>query len=272
MRNRPTRRSGRTARTFLRKSTTPRVPARRGSWAPNRFTAHATKLLVGGAALRRSIRIRKAWGRAGVARMARIASSNSVNVYGSMKVSSALERSGKTAHVTGMRHWRTATRVVSSEIPKTFDIRRYATIGAVSAPQRNGRPPLDDDDPSVSVTIKTPARPRAHENSPRGWSETRRNWRVSAVSVAPDAKLLGVLTASTFARRLLRRLTVTRSRCRINALGRSIHVRGKGCAYDHDRFAHRDPSSSFSLVRTQARERGSACPARPIRTPPSGSI
>jgi len=110
------------------------------------------------------------------------------------------------------------------------------------------------------------------ENSLRGWSETRRNGRVSAVSVAPDAKLLSVLTASTFARRLLRRLTATRSRCRMNALGRSIHVRGKGCAYDHDRFAHRDPSSSFSLVRTQARERGSACPARPIRTPPSGSI
>ena len=110
------------------------------------------------------------------------------------------------------------------------------------------------------------------ENSPRGWSETRRNWRVSAVSVAPDAKLLCVLTASTFARRLLRRLTATRSRRRMNALGRSIHVRGKGCAHDHDRFAHRDPSSSFSLVRTQARERGSACPARPIRTPPSGSI
>lgn len=95
---------------------------------------------------------------------------------------------------------------------------------------------------------------------------------VSAVSVAPAAKLLCVLTASTFARRLLRRLTATRSRRRMNALGRSIHVRGKGCAHDHDRFAHRDPSSSFSLVRTQARERGSACPARPIRTPPSGSI
>src|SRR5688500_19202616 len=58
----------------------------------------------------------------------------------------------------------------------------------------------------------------------------------------------------------------------MDALGRSIHVRGKGCAHDHDRFARRDPSSSFSLVRTQARERGSACQARPIRTPPSGSI
>jgi hypothetical protein len=114
---------------------------------------------------------------------------------------------------------------------------------------------------------ETPAQPRA-----RGWSEARRNGRVSAVSVAPAAKLLCVLTASTFARRLLRRLTATRSRRRMNALGRSIHVRGKGCAHDHDRFAHRDPSSSFSLVRTQARERGSACPARPIRTPPSGSI
>jgi hypothetical protein len=72
-------------------------------------------------------------------------------------------------------------------------------------------------------------------------------------------------------RRLPGRLTATRSRRRMNALGRSIHVRGKGCAHDHDRFADRDPSSSFSLVRTQARERGSACPARPIRTPPSGS-
>jgi hypothetical protein len=91
-------------------------------------------------------------------------------------------------------------------------------------------------------------------------------------SRGPDAKLLCVLTASTFGRRLLRRLTARRSRRRMNALGRSIHVRGKGCAHDHDRFAHRDPSSSFSLVRTQARERGSACQARPIRTPPSGSI
>ncbi len=78
-------------------------------------------------------------------------------------------------------------------------------------------------------------------------------------------RLTRVLTASTFARRLLRRLTATLSRRRMDALGRSIHVRGKGCAHDHDRFAHRDPSSSFSLVRTQARERGSACPARPIR-------
>ena len=120
-----------------------------------------------------------------------------------------------------------------------------------------------------SLILKTHASSAA---SMRGWSETRRNGRVSAVSVAPDAKLLCVLTASTFARRLLRRLTATRSRRRMNALGRSIHVRGKGCAHDHDRFAHRDPSSSFSLVRTQARERGSACPARPIRTPPSGSI
>ena len=63
-----------------------------------------------------------------------------------------------------------------------------------------------------------------------------------------------------FAACVRRRLTATRSRRRMNALGRSIHVRGKGCAHDHDRFAHRDPSSSFSLVRTQARERGSACP------------
>ena len=89
---------------------------------------------------------------------------------------------------------------------------------------------------------------------------------------AKRASFRCVLTASTFARRLLGRLTATPSRRRMNALGRSIHVRGKGCAHDHDRFAHRDPSSSFSLVRTQARERGSACPARPIRTPPSGSI
>jgi hypothetical protein len=53
--------------------------------------------------------------------------------------------------------------------------------------------------------------------------------------VAPDGNLLGVLTASTFAGRLLRRLTTARSRCRMNTLGRSIHVRGKGCAHDHDR-------------------------------------
>jgi hypothetical protein len=89
------------------------------------------------------------------------------------------------------------------------------------------------------------------------------NGQVSAVTVAFARGCLGGQ---------LRRLTATRSRRRMNALGRSIHVRGKGCAHDHDRFAHRDPSSSFSLVRTQARERGSACPARPIRTPPSGSI
>src|SRR5581483_8837787 len=60
--------------------------------------------------------------------------------------------------------------------------------------------------------------------------------------------------------RVLSRLTATRSGRRMNALGRSIHVRGKGCAHDHDRFAQRDPSSSFSLVRTQARERGARMP------------
>ena len=68
------------------------------------------------------------------------------------------------------------------------------------------------------------------------------------------------------------RLTVARQRRRMNGLGRSLHVRGKGCAHDHDRSARRDPSSSFSLVRTQARERGSACPGRPTHTPPSDSI
>ena len=37
---------------------------------------------------------------------------------------------------------------------------------------------------------------------------------------------------------------------------------------DHDRSARRDPSPSFSLVRTQAPERGSAWPGGPTRTPP----
>ena len=41
---------------------------------------------------------------------------------------------------------------------------------------------------------------------------------------------------------------------------------------DHDRPARRDPSPSFSLVRTQAPERGSAWPGGPTRTPPSASI
>ena len=36
--------------------------------------------------------------------MACIASSNSLNVYGSVSVSSALGRSGNTTHITGMRH------------------------------------------------------------------------------------------------------------------------------------------------------------------------
>ena len=61
-------------------------------------------------------------------------------------------------------------------------------------------------------------------------SSTRRirravgNGRVSAVSVAPDAKLLGVLTASTLARRLVRRLTAIRSQVQ-NERARSEHPR-----------------------------------------------
>jgi len=118
---------------------------------------------------------------------------------------------------------------------------------------------------------ETPARPRAHgEFAARlvGDTTKRASFRCLRGSRGETPRC----SHGQHVRRLLRRLTATRSRCRMNALGRSIHVRGKGCAYDHDRFAHRDPSSSFSLVRTQARERGSACPARPIRTPPSGSI
>ena len=46
----------------------------------------------------------KVLGRTGLSRMACIACSNSVNVYGSVSISSALGRSGTTTHVTGMRH------------------------------------------------------------------------------------------------------------------------------------------------------------------------
>jgi hypothetical protein len=93
----------------------------------------------------------------------------------------------------------------------------------------------------------------------------RRSPRREPASVLTPARSLS-------AAEITQALIATPRRRRMDALGRSIHVRGKGCAHDHDRFAHRDPSSSFSLVRTQARERGSACPARPICTAPSVSI
>ena len=51
---------------------------------------HATKTLPGRAACRRSIRTLKSSGGADISRMPRIASSNSVNVYGSINTSSAL--------------------------------------------------------------------------------------------------------------------------------------------------------------------------------------
>src|SRR5215210_6221106 len=44
----------------------------------------------------------------------------------------------------------------------------------------------------------------------------------------------------------------------MSALGRSIHVRGKGCAHDHDRFAHRDPS----IAATGSRARRTRWPLR----------
>jgi hypothetical protein len=124
--------------------------------------------------------------------------------------------------------------------------------------------------PAVKRRITTSAR----RIRGRVWSETPDNGRVSAAAVAPKREPASVLTParSLSAAEITQALIATPRRRRIDALGRSIHVRGKGCAHDHDRFAHRDPSSSFSLVRTQARERGSACPARPIRTAPSVSI
>ena len=103
MRKRPTRRSGSASGTLSLTRTAARVPASCASWARKKFTMQATKLLVGRAARRRSMRIRRSRGRTGASRISRRASSNSVNVQGSMSRSSALGRSGNRNHVTAMR-------------------------------------------------------------------------------------------------------------------------------------------------------------------------
>ena len=104
MRNRPTRRSARASGARLLTRTAARVPARRASWARKKFTMHATKMLLGRAALRRSMRIRKSAGTSDVSRIASIASSHSAYVYGSMSSSFALDRPGKSNRVTPILH------------------------------------------------------------------------------------------------------------------------------------------------------------------------
>ena len=103
MRNRPTRRSWRASGTLSLTRTAARVPDSCASWARKKFTMQPRKLLVGRAARRRSMKIRRSRDRAGALRRSSIASSNSVNVYGSMSSNSALGRPGYTNHVTAMR-------------------------------------------------------------------------------------------------------------------------------------------------------------------------
>jgi len=134
MRNRPTRRSGRGSGTPLSTRTAARVPARGASWARKKFTIQPTKVLVGRAAPRRSMRSRRSGGNAGESRMASITSSHSVNVYGSMSVSSALGRPGETDHVTGIyqKNRKKAARAPSGRSREIT--RAFAAVGWLTAP------------------------------------------------------------------------------------------------------------------------------------------